>query len=285
MTRLGSTGTLPEGVKKAEIDYDNEESIVAALQGQEYFIITLSVRAAPDAHAKLARAAGRAGVPYVMPNVYGNDYLHENIGDGDYNKTYYAEKLADVENTGVSSYVAMVCGFWYEWSLALGEMTFGIQIKNRKATFFDDGKTVITVSTWGQCGRALAALLSLPESGASPSVADWKNKPVYISSFRVSQRDMLDSLHRVLGTTDQDWEITYESSSKRYKDGLEEQARGSREGFAKALYSAIFFPNGRGDFEANHGVANELLGLPKENLDEATKRVVDMVESGWNPFA
>lgn len=243
------------------------------------------MQAAPDAHAKLVQAAGKAGVPYIMPNLYGNDYRHESLGDTDWSKTHYAEKIAQVESTGVSSYIAMVCGFWYEWSLALGEITFGFDIKDRKATFFDDGNTVIAVSTWDQCGRAVAALLSLPERGASPSVADWKNKPLYISSFRVSQRDMLDSLHRVLGTTDKDWEITHESSEKRFRDGLEEQARGSRQGFAKALYSPNFFPDGRGDYETNQGVSNKLLGLPKESLDEATKRVVEMVESGWNPFS
>lgn len=29
---------------------------------------------------------------------------------------------------------------------------------------------------------------------------------------------------------------------------------------------------------------NDILGLPKEDLDEATKRTVDMVESGWDPL-
>ena len=87
-------------------------------------------------------------------------------------------------------------------------------------TFYDDGKTQIDVSTWDQCGRAIAGLLSLPESGTSPCVADWKNKPLYINSFKVSQRDMLDSLHRVLGNTDKDWTIDYEPTDQRYKRGL-----------------------------------------------------------------
>jgi len=28
-----------------------------------------------------------------------------------------------------------------------------------------------------------------------------------------------------------------------------------------------------------------VLGLKREDLDECTKRTVEMVESGWNPFA
>jgi hypothetical protein len=56
-------------------------------------------------------------------------------------------------------------------------------------------------------------------------------------------------------------------------------------GFAKAMYTRIFFPNGGGDFESSRGLANSAIGLPEDSLDEATKRVVEMVESGWNPFA
>ena len=157
-------------------------------------------------------------------------------------------------------------------------------MKNKKVTFFDDGKTRISVSTWRQCGRALAALLSLPESGGSPALSQWKNKPFYIASFLINQRDMLDSIHRVTGTTDHDWEISYEPTDQRYKDGLDEMQKGIRTGFAKSMYSRVFYPNGDGDFESSRGLANDLIGLPKEELDDATKRTVEMVESGWNPF-
>jgi len=95
--------------------------------------------------------------------------------------------------------------------LTLGEPWFGFDIKNKKVTFFDAGKTRVNVSTWRQCGRALAAL---PESGASPALSQWKNKPFYFASFMVSQRDMLDSIHRVTGPTDKDWEIAYEPTAQ-----------------------------------------------------------------------
>lgn len=167
----------------------------------------------------------------------------------------------------------------------MGEQWYGFNIKDRKVTFFDDGETKINTSTWIQCGTALAALLSLPVDGASPSLSDFKNKPFYISSFLISQRDMLDSLNRVLGTTDSDWDIKYEASAKRVQDGQAEFAAGDRAGFAKMMYSRVFFPNGGGNFEATQTLANGVLGLPKEDLDEATARSVAMVESGWTPWS
>ncbi|KAF2096951.1 NAD(P)-binding protein [Rhizodiscina lignyota] len=283
ITRPESQGTLPEGVKAVQVNYDDEESIVSALKGQEFLIITLSVTAPAEVHTKLVKAAGKAGVPYIMPNVYGLDIENKALCGSHPYAAQALQKLAEVESVG-ASYVVLVCGYWYEWSLALGEPWFGFEIKKRTVTFFDDGKTRINGSTWPQCGRALAALLSLPESGSSPSLSDWKNKPLYIDSFKFSQRDILDSLHRVLGTTDKDWEITYQPTDERFKEGLEELKQGERRGLAKAMYARVFFPNGDGDYESNRGLANDVLGLKKDDLDESTKRAVEMVEAGWSPF-
>jgi hypothetical protein len=190
------------------------------------------------------------------------------------------------------NWIVLVCGFWYEWSLALPEQWYGFTIAERKVTMYDDGMTRINTSTWLQCGRAFAAALALPISrtGAdedAPAVLeDWKDGPLYISSFLVSQRDMLDSLHRVLGTSDADWEIRYESTKQRVEDGKAEMQRGDMKGFAKAMYARTFFP-GKGmgaEFEGEKGTANERLELPTEELDEATRRAVEMVRSGWDPL-
>lgn len=237
----------PAGVKTVDINYDDESSLVSALQGQDFIAITLSVFSPEDTHSKLVKAAVKAGVKYIMPNVYGSDPTNGTLAkEALFDKT---KDIQEITNLG-GTYILLSCGFWYEWSLVLGEQWFGFSIKDRKVTFFDDGNTKIDVSTWDQCGRAVAGLLSLPESGASPAVTDWKNKPVYIHSFKVSQRDMLDSLNRVLGTTDKDWEIKYEPTAERYKEGLAELQQGVRTGFAKAMYSRVFFPNGDGDFGA-----------------------------------
>jgi len=284
LTRADSKGTPPAGVKTVQVDYDDDgKSLVSALQGQQFLIISLSVMAPADLHSKVVKAAVKAGVPHIMPNVYGSDIRNKKLGEEDLYGAGALQRCLEIESLG-SSYTAMTCGFWYEWSLALGEQWFGFDIKNRKVTFFDDGKTRVNTSTWIQCGRVLGALLSLPEGGAPPALSDWKNEPLYLTSFTVSQRDMLDSIHRVKGTSDKDWEIKYEPTAERYQTGLAEMKNGIRTGFAKAMYTRAFFPNGDGNYGSHKRLANELFGLPKEDFDEATKRAVDMVESGWNPF-
>ncbi|KAH8680400.1 hypothetical protein BGZ61DRAFT_590681 [Ilyonectria robusta] len=285
LTRADSKGQLPEGIKAVKVDYDDEASIVEALKGQQFLVITLSVTAPQDLHGRIVVAAAKAGVPMVMPNAYGYPMDRKNMDAEDTFAAGLLSKIEEAERLGLSTFT-LSCGFWYEWSLALGEQWFGFTIKDQKVTMFDDGKRVVTVSTWEQCGRALAGFLSLPESGASPCVGDYTNSNILINSFQVSQRDMLDSLHRVLGTSDSDWDITYESVEKRMQDGTEELKKGMMTGFAKVLYARGFdAANKNRDYAATSSMANGILGLPKEDLDEATKRAVDMVRSGWTPFA
>ena len=281
LTRDAAQPSLPNCANIIQVDYDDHSSLVSALKNQEFLIVTLAVRAPTDTNNKLARAAADAGVSYIMPSIYGMDIRSPKFSQ-ETNAAVVKQLLAEVESLSPLSYICLACGVWYEWSLALGEKWFGFRIKDRKVTFIDDGMTTLRVSTWLQCGRAVASVLSLPETEAKPALADWKNEPLYIESFQVSQRDMLDSLHRVLGTTDQEWEITYETATQRVQDGLAEVAGGDFTGMGKHLYGKLFARSREdGSFPAT---ANSLLGLPSESLDEATKRAVDMVMSGWNPL-
>ncbi|KAH8892833.1 NAD(P)-binding protein [Thozetella sp. PMI_491] len=282
LTRAESKGVLPDGVQRVPINQDDPDSLVTALKGQEFLIIAVGVSDALSVQSKICKAAADAGVRYVMPSLFGFDVRDPKLA-GEPHGQAILKSLSEIESLGLS-YITLGCGVWYEWSLALGEQWFGFQIKERKVTFIDDGKTPLITSTWLQCGRAVAALLSLPESGASPSLSDWKNEQLNISSFRVSQRDMLDSLHHVLSTKDEDWEITYETAEKRVADGLEEVSKGRMKGFAKSSYGKHFIRHKELAYEPPRAESNEVLGLPTESLDEATKRAIEMVESGWNPL-
>lgn len=140
----------------------------------------------------------------------------------------FGKFIDDVRNVSVPeggvkpNFIAMCCGFWYEFSLSMGEPWFGFDIKSRKVTFYDEGEVRINTSTWEQCGRAVASLLSLPvtrSDDGSPVMKQWTNEGLHISNFLISQREMLDSLHRVLGTSDDDWAITKEPVIERYQRG------------------------------------------------------------------
>jgi hypothetical protein len=292
LTRPSSDTTFPSSpsITIAKVDYASESDMISALRGHDLLIITLSARAPPDLHTQIVAAAAAAGIQWIMPN-----YWASPLGPrgGSFAKdplfSSFGGYINDVRNVAVPEggvkphFVALCNGFWYEFSLSMGDPWFGFDIKNRKITLYDEGTVKISVSTWQLCGQAVASLLSLPVKGdgsGKPALEDWKDAGITIASFLVSQRDMLDSLNRVLGTEDKDWEITKQPAKERYEEGVQQLQAGNRLGFAKAMYAKIFFPGEGGDYETGYGLDNAKLGLPKEDLDEATRRAVEMVKDG-----
>ncbi len=71
ITRPDSTSKFPTGMEVKKVNYDDQSSLVEALQGQEVLIITMAVMAPEDQEAKLIEAAAAANVPWVLPNEYG----------------------------------------------------------------------------------------------------------------------------------------------------------------------------------------------------------------------
>ncbi|KAL7783889.1 hypothetical protein V8C37DRAFT_396629 [Trichoderma ceciliae] len=285
ITRVGSDSDLPKGVKVVQVDYDDEQTLVNGLKGQQFLFISLALAAPKDTQAKLISAAAKAGVPWIMPNSYGTDFTNKPLITDIMSAPGAEAGVGAVEKAGLS-WIYMSCNFWYEYSLSIGDAWYGFDIANRKVTLYDDGKTRINTSTWRQCGRAAAQLLSLKElpddeNDQSPTISQWRNKVLYISSFLASQREMLDSLNQVLGTTDGDWQIEHEPTDVRYKRGLEIFKTGNIIGFVMAMYSRTFYPNGDGNYEAKYGLANKVLGLPEEDFDDATKLAVEMAEAGF----
>ena len=285
LSRKESTSQAPAGVTVHRVDYDNEEELVDALRGQQFLIISIAVTSHKDTQTNIIKAAAKAGIEWIMPNVYGTDIANKKLMEENLTGAGVYPHIKVVEEQGIS-WVAMCCSFWYEYSLGMGPNAYGFDFANKKVTFVDDGSTKINTSTWLQCGNAIKGLLSLKElpddeNDTSVTLSDWRDKPMYISSFLLSQRDILDSVNRVTGRTDADWTIVSEEHEERYSRALGLMKAGDSLGFAMALYTRVFYPNGGGNFQETRGLDNEKLGVPKEDLDEATKRAVGMVEGGF----
>ncbi|KAK1147891.1 hypothetical protein N8T08_000406 [Aspergillus melleus] len=280
LSRKDSPNKLPAGVLVAPVNYDDQASIAAALKDQQFLIITMSPIAPRDAHSKLVQAAATAGVPYVMPNGYGGDIDNVKLGEETLLGPVATANRAEIEKLGMQ-WITVCCGFWYDYSLAGGEARFGFDFDKRSLTIYDDGNTKNNTSTLSQVGRAVAKVLSLnelpeDENDQSLTLSTFLNKGVYIKSLVVSQNEMFESVKRVTGTTDADWTVTHEATKKRYEEGLAQVKSGNMAGFGKLLYARAFYPDGASDFSAK--AQNEILGLPEETLDEATKVGIDMVK-------
>eukprot|EP01113_Clastostelium_recurvatum_P003098 TRINITY_DN11341_c0_g1_i3.p1 TRINITY_DN11341_c0_g1~~TRINITY_DN11341_c0_g1_i3.p1 ORF type:complete len:364 (+),score=112.85 TRINITY_DN11341_c0_g1_i3:122-1213(+) len=294
ITREGSSSSsssaVPAGVHVAKVDYNDPSSLVNALKGQHALIITMAVTAPHDTHDKLIEAAAAAGVPFVLPNEWGYDMGPEGMGkDTMLGKPLQARRDL-IEKLGKSSWIGIANGFWYEFSLGGTPDRFGFDFANRRLTWFDDGNTKISVTTWPQCGRAVASLLSLPilpqdEHDHSTTLSSFKNKHALVSSFfgdgGVSQRDMFESVLRVTGTQESDWTIEgKEDPHERWQKAVDLLMKGDFKAFVRVLYARIFFKEDPGNHESRSH--NEVLGLPKEDIDKATKEAIEFSKTFQN---
>ncbi|KAK9446455.1 uncharacterized protein V1518DRAFT_424005 [Limtongia smithiae] len=279
ITRTESTAIMPAGVQVAKVDYSDPASLVAALQGQDALVITMSGRAPPDSDAKLITAAADAGVKWVLPNEFAPDMADEVLGNEMHIGAPKRQHRELIEKLGKSSYVAVSCGFWYEWSLAL-TVAYGFDFGKRTVTMFDDGETKICTTTWPQLGLAVAKLLSLkiePDGpdDKEPCLEMFRDKFMYMTSFVISQRDMFESVLRVTGTSEADWTITYVPSLERYNNSVAVMAT-DRTAFVRQMCTRLFFQDDRGNTEKTRGLSNKLLGLPRdEDLDKFTKLAIE----------
>ncbi|KAF4502571.1 isoflavone reductase family [Fusarium agapanthi] len=278
LTRQGSTNNLPEGIIVAPINYNDESTIIAALKNQQFLIITMAPNAPKDTHSKLVQAAAKAGVPYIMPNGYAGDIEQVKFGEDVLLGPIAKANRDEIERLGMK-WITVCCGFWFDYSLAGGESRFGFDFDNKSLTLYDDGKVKNSTSTLAQVGRAVAKVLSLkelPDDDNDLTVSSFLNRSVYLKSFVISQQDLFESVKCVTGTSDTDWTVTHQSSNQRYEEGMAQVKRGDMSGFSKLLYARAFFPDDPSDLSAK--AQNELLGLPKEDLDEATRDGIALVE-------
>ncbi|PCG89647.1 Hypothetical protein PENO1_103440 [Penicillium occitanis (nom. inval.)] len=281
LTRSSSKNRIPSGVLIKHINYADPSTIVAALRGQDVLIYSLSVLATDEAD-RLIKAAAEAEVPWILPNEFGynsdNDAVNKDTLTG-FPKKAQRKLIEELEK---SAWVGVASGYWYEYSLSVGGWSFGFDVKNKEATFYDEGDVKIHTSTWPQIGRAVASLLSLPitsDNASDTTLSSFRNKFAFISSFYVNQQEIFESLLRVTGTTRDEWKITHQPSAARFAFGKQMLQNGDRRGFGLALYARTFFPDGAG---THPGSANALLQIPEtEDMDEYTATAVKMAEDNY----
>jgi hypothetical protein len=152
---------------------------------------------------------------------------------------------------------------------------WSIDIPGKKATLYNVGDTKFNTSTLAQVGRGVAALLSLPDE----KLDSYKNRPVYLRSFLISQRDILDSAIRATGTKESDWEIKTQGPEDAIQASREAVAAGNMMAFVGEFYTAHMQEGRGGNYEEKAAKDAEVLGLEKENLDEVVKRVVEEMKN------
>jgi hypothetical protein len=139
---------------------------------------------------------------------------------------------------------------------------FGISLRERKATIYEDGNPFNT-TTMAQAGKAIAKFLELPEEQIDKN---FTNGFVFISSFHLAQPELFQTVLRATNTTEAGWKI-----GRKPVDSLLQSGRKAvKEGVPWSLnlvYGLLLID---GDYQRK--LHNDLLGLEAdESLEEVFK--------------
>lgn len=250
LTRPGSSSTYPSGVKTTEIDYDNTESLTAALKDQDALVCAVGFTAFLS-QEKLIDAAIASGVKRVLPSEYGTDPDVASVrqlpafGHKVQVEQYLKKKIQGTSTT----YTLVCCNEFFDWDL---DNNFGVDIKAKKMEIFDGGDVPFTATPLEFVARGVAGVLQHP--------AETANRVVRLHGTSMTQNKLLQIIQRYTGKDG--WVTPQVSTVEREKQGYEILSTDPSNMFGWVmpfLQCSIWSKKYGGDFSKNND--NELLGL------------------------
>ncbi|KAF4462269.1 oxidoreductase [Fusarium albosuccineum] len=184
ITRPESKPAVYEGAVAKTANYTDENSLVAAFDGQDALIEAFNPAAA--AHQSLiVQAALEAGVKHIITPDFSSDTFHPRAGEVlVFEPKIVAQRELEriVAASGDSlSWTAIVIGPWYDWGIEQGMLW--INKSSRTITRFGSGNQKLSMSRVGLAAEATIAVLKDPQSFA--------NRPAYFASHTLSTNQLI----------------------------------------------------------------------------------------------
>lgn len=261
LTRNESASSFPESVPVFKADYTNVSSVKAAMEGQDVVISMVGGIAAGDQQVFID-AALAAGVKRFFPSEFGP--YSRNPEFAALNPHVLPHKSATVDylksKESEMSWTSVVTGAFFDWAIQVG--FFGFDLASKTATLIDGGSSIFTTTTLLTIGKALVAILDHPD--------ETENHYVFLSSFNVSQKDILDVVEKVDG---QRWTIKHVTSEEVINRGKRRVAAGDFAGIMDLTTGGAFGKQALGD-ESQHGFWNDRLGLAKDDIEQVVRKLL-----------
>lgn len=155
-----------------------------------------------------------------------------------------------------------VTGPFFDWGLTTGFL--GFNIKEKRAEIWDGGNVHFSSSNLSTIGKAIVSTLSTPER-----LSATENKYVFIASHTATQNEVLAAFEKTTG----EWSIERVHGDKAAEKAREGFANGDYSTIPNLIRSAFLTSDELGNSEKK-GLSNDVLGLPKEDLQADIKRAV-----------
>jgi hypothetical protein len=150
-------------------------------------------------------------------------------------------------------------------SLNIGMGVMGWDVAALKVTIFDSGSQEFNCTNIHQVAKAIASVLSHWDAT--------RNQNVYVSSFRLTQNQMLDAFERL---SRRKFKVTKDSSEGLVAKGAKSLAEGEwLKGYIQVMSASCYAPWGYNDFGTRAEKWNALLEMPEEDLDATLTWVLE----------
>ncbi|KAJ9609687.1 hypothetical protein H2200_006015 [Cladophialophora chaetospira] len=268
LTRASTTASFPASATIIKADYDSEEDLVGAFTGQDAIVSTIGGAGFTQQRAFID-AAIKAGVKRFLPSELSSNTRSDAVRkllplfEA---KQDILDYLKGKEGTGLT-WTGLATGPMLDWGLKTGFL--GFDLTARKAKIWDGGKTTFSATNEADIAAAVVSVLQHPVETA--------NKYLYVETAAVSQKAILDSLEAATSST---WEVENVNTADSVALGRQLVAQGDFTGNF-LLVQASTWGNGQGlrqNFSVDEELANSLLGLPKGDVHQTVRRVIQDIK-------
>ena len=264
ISRKSSKSTYPSTVTVKYISNDQtHDELVSVLTGQDALITTFGGTNSA-LQIKLADACVEAGVKRFVPADFGScdssSELALELMPLYREKAKVREYLQKLAKEGKLSWTSLVTGHFFDFGLEGGLLL--MDIKKHKVTMIDGGEVMWSTSTLGRVGEAVVAVLRKEE--------ETKNKMLYVQTFCISQKQLLEVCEKVQGSK---WEVEHVTSKDFIKTNKTKMDESDDHDARENLVGVVGIIDG--DWRQREGFANDKLGLKEEDLEAVVRKVLE----------
>ncbi|TKA59570.1 hypothetical protein B0A55_11285 [Friedmanniomyces simplex] len=282
VTRADSQATFPSNpsitVKKGS--YTDGPFLQDAFKNQDVVIFALHFMV-QEAQIGMIDEAAKAGVKWIVPNEYSGDGLNESMVEGvpvSGPKRQARRHIEELSKTHEGlKWIGVATNPFFEPFLIRQAKMFGIDSESHTATIYSDAGA-FNASTMDQIGLAVTRTLSLPISDKSnprASLQHYANNFLYVSSFCVTQKQILQAFQKAKGDSEADWKVIDDKTIKQWMQDCQEGLKQGNMQAGWGLTMCYYMGEGLGgNYEDKAKQDRKVLDLPEEDFEEAVKRAL-----------
>lgn len=252
----GKIPNLPASAKEAVVDFTSSDSLVAALKGQDAVVSALgSQPGTAPAQKALAQASADSGVKRFIPSDFGSNLDNAEVRKLAVFKDKFElrDDLVRLSKESKLTWTSVNNNAFLDWGL---EHKFILDPVEGKATLWDGGEHLISVTRLAAVGQAVVGVLKHPDETA--------NRAVYVQEAAVSLKKLVEIAKEY--TPGKQWTVVEASTEDVVKKSNDALSKGIFEiwVFVSLIFRAAFSNVTEAHFVKND---NALLGI--HELSEA----------------